>query len=221
MAGTLPLPSETLHGLLLTQYRDSPNLIKYFTALSDEQEQVQVAIQETISDRYYDVAEGVQLDVIGRIVGCERVLRGIQIAGNFGYYDVDEALGMGKDADESVGGVLRSDDDDEIQDIVLPDVLFRNWIDARIIKNRTVCNVEDVIAFFRLLLDSPTLMVQIQQEAPATARVTLHTRLSLRNVALLKATAQHVKPVGVNMIVEDLNGEIGTDPVRSLSDGNL
>jgi hypothetical protein len=200
-------------GLMLTQYRASPNFIKYLSAFTLEQEEVQVALQETISDRYYDVAVGAQLDVIGELVGCERVLRGIQIAGNFGYYEVDAALGMGKDSDASVGGVLRSDSDDEVQDITLPDPLFRNWIDARIIKNRTVCNVEDTIAFYRLLLDTPTLMVEITQEAPATARVTLHTRLSVQNIALIKAVAQHIKPVGVDMIVEDLNGVIGTDPV--------
>ena len=207
-------PSEQLEELMLMQYRNSPNLIKYLNCYAEEMAEVYDSFKEMQTCRYYDVAEGERLDVIGSIVGAKRILEGIVVAGNFGYLASPEAQGMGRQDTPSLGGPFRSIYDPEVGDIELADERFRNWIDARIIKNHTSCNVEDTIAFFRLLLNNPGLKVEISNPAPATAKIKLHKRLNIFEAALVKSLAEHMAPLGTEFIVEDTNGEIPTLPVR-------
>ena len=63
-------PLQKFPELLLMQYRNSPNLIAYLKCYAAEMQEVYSCLQSTITDRYYDVAEGAQLDVIGAIVGA-------------------------------------------------------------------------------------------------------------------------------------------------------
>lgn len=206
-------PLQKFPELLLMQYRNSPNLVAYLKCYAAEMQEVYSCLQSTITDRYYDVAKGAQLDVIGAIVGAGRTLEGIAVAGYFGFLQSAESLGMGREDNPRLGGVLRSEDDAIGRDIVLSDELFRNWIDARIIKNKTACNIEDTITFFKLLLDRPDLQVAITEPEPATVRVSLQETLDIYEAAQVRSLAEHIKPVGVKFIVEDLTGVIETLPV--------
>lgn len=206
-------PLQKLPDLMLMQYRNSPNFIKYLTCYAAEAQEVYSTFQQCLTDRYYDVAVGAQLDVIGEIVGANRTLSGVVIAGNFGYLYNPESLGMGKISDPSLGGPLRSIEEDIIQDVELDDQLFRNWIEARILKCKTACNIEDTISFFKLLLNRPELQVVITEPQEATAVVTLETVLSIHEAALVKSLAEHIKPSGITYIVQDQKGVIPTLPV--------
>ena len=95
MTTVIQEPLEKLFGLLLMQYRNSPNFIKYLSCYAAEIQGVYTCLQEELTDRYYDVAVGAQLDVVGEIVGARRTLEGIAVAGYFGYLDSAESLGMG------------------------------------------------------------------------------------------------------------------------------
>ncbi|QWY14039.1 Pf11041 family protein [Aeromonas phage pAh6.2TG] len=206
-------PSERLMDLLLIQYRNSPNFIKYLECYAEEMDEIYHVLTEMIECRYYDKATGERLDVIASIVGANRVLEGVVIAGNFGYLQVAESLGMGRRDDPALGGPLRSIKEDGVEDVVLTDARLKNWIDARIIKNKTACNTEDTIAFFKLLLDDPELKVKVMNPKPATAVIELGRKLSINEAALIVSLAQHVKPVGVEFIVQDQRGVIETLPV--------
>jgi hypothetical protein len=206
-------PLQKLPDLLLMQYRTSPNFIRYLTCYAAEMQEVYSTFQQCLTDRYYDVAVGAQLDVIGDIVGASRTLSGVVIAGNFGYLYNPESRGMGKLDDPTVGGPFRSIDDDVVQDVKLDDTLFRNWIDARILKCKTACNTEDAITFFKLLLNMPNLNVIITEPAEASVLITLDASLSIYGAALVKSLAQHIKPNGVTFVVQDQNGIIPTLPV--------
>lgn len=206
-------PTEQLMDLLLIQYRNSPNLIKYLECYAEEADEVYQALVDSYEKRYYDKASGERLDVIASIVGASRTLEGVVIAGDFGYLQVAEARGMGRMDTPGLGGPLRSIKAEGVEDIALTDARLRNWIDARIIKNRTACNTEDVIAFFKLLLNDPELGIQITNPAPATAVITLTRRLSIYEAALVTSLGAHVKPVGVKYIVQDTRGIIETLPV--------
>ncbi|CAC9972328.1 pf11041 family protein [Aeromonas phage PVN02] len=206
-------PSERLMDLLLIQYRNSPNFIKYLECYAEEMDEIYHVLTEMIECRYYDKATGERLDVIASIVGANRVLEGVVIAGNFGYLQVAESLGMGRRDDPALGGPLRSIKEDGVEDVVLTDARLKNWIDARIIKNKTACNTEDTIAFFKLLLDDPALKVKVMNPKPATAVIELGRKLSINEAALIVSLAQHVKPVGVEFIVQDQRGVIETLPV--------
>ena len=106
-------PSEQLEELMLMQYRNSPNFIKYLSCYAEEMAEVYDSFKEMQTCRYYDVAEGERLDVIGSIVGAKRILEGIVVAGNFGYLESPEAQGMGRQDDPSLGGPFRSIHDPE------------------------------------------------------------------------------------------------------------
>lgn len=207
-------PLQKLPELLLMQYRNSPNFIAYLKCYAAEMQEVYSTFQQCLTDRYYDVAVGAQLDVIGEIVGASRTLSGIVIAGNFGYLYNPESLGMGKEDDPTVGGPLRSIEDDVVQDVELTDRLFHNWIDARILKCKTACNIEDTVTFFKLLLDKPDMDVIITEFESASVVVTLDARLDIYEKALVKSLAQNIKPEGVSFTVQDQNGIIPTLPVN-------
>lgn len=212
----MPSPSEQLYDLLLAQYRDSPNLRAYIGVFATEMNAVHDLFKQMLVKRYYAAARGAQLDVIGYIVGANRVLEGVVVTGNFGYLQAAEALGMGRQDDPLLGGILRSKDDEVDQDVRLSDGRFRNWIDARIIKNTTNINVEDTITFFRLLLDLPNLSVRIEEPEGKNASVliTLERTLSLNEISLVISLAEHMKPVGVEFIVQDNTGVIETLPIN-------
>lgn len=207
-------PLELFAETLLTQYKNSPNLTAYLKCFADEAQEIYELVDQCTYLRYYDVAEGAQLDVVGQLVGATRLLKGVVVSGNFGYLEVAEALGMGRQDDPSLGGPLRSINDELIQDITLTDELFRNWINARILKNSTRCNTEDCITFFKLLLNRPTLSVEVVRHKNAGVTITLHAKLSPHEAALVKSLGQHIKPFGVEFIVQDLRGVIETLPVN-------
>lgn len=212
----LPAPSKQLHDLLLAQYRDSPNLIAYLNVFASEMDDAHKVFDECLNERYYYRATGAQLDVIGYIVGAGRVLEGVVVSGNFGYLQSAESLGMGREDSPLLGGVLRGENDDPTQDVILPDSRFRDWIDARIVKNHTTVNVEDTIQFFRLLLNDPDLLVNIVENpgVEAAVTITLERVLNINEVAIVVSLAQHMKPVGVNFLIQDHTGVIETLPIN-------
>lgn len=209
-------PVVRLPELTLSQYRNSPNYLKYLAVYTEEMQDIHESLQECLSERYYDIAVGAQLDVIGHIVGASRVLKGVVVSGHFGYLDVAEALGMGREDDPQLGGPLRGDREDEVQDIELSDPMYRAWIDARIVKNQTNCNIEDTISFFVFMLNDSEVDITVTEPAPATVRVDIDKTLSIHEAALIKSMAQHCKPIGVTLIVADRTGIIGTLPIPIL-----
>lgn len=204
----MKLPSELLEKAVLSQYANSPNLMALLEIYAEEFDLLQQLNEDIVNLRYIDNAFGIQLDYIGLLVGASRTLSGVKVVGNFGYLANAEALGMGKIDDVSVGGVLRSIEDQEYQDIRLPDDKYLNWIKAKILLNNSDGGKEDCIAFFKLLLNDPSIPVRISVPSKATTEIRLGKKLSLTDVAICIALAKAVKPIGVTMKLYDTVGEI-------------
>ena len=204
----MKLPSELVSRLVLSQYADSPNLLALLDIYCKELDELKLAVHDVIDLRYIDKAFGKQLDFIGDLVGAKRTLSGVVVTGYFGYLASAESLGMGKIDDNQVGGLFKSESDEEYQDIVLPDDLYLNWIKAKILLNNTEGSKEDCIAFFKLLLNDASLPVKLSIPSRATIRVDLGRKLTLLEVSLCIAFAKAVKPIGVTMRLYDLVGEI-------------
>lgn len=65
---------------LVTQYKDSTNLKNYIKTFTTQDNEIEQALFDLLNKRHLDVAEGRQLDVIGRILGLNRIfLGGIQL----------------------------------------------------------------------------------------------------------------------------------------------
>ena len=202
------LPSELVSRLVLSQYADSPNLLALLDIYCKELDELKIAVHDVIDLRYIDKAFGKQLDFIGDLVGAKRTLSGVKVTGYFGYLASAESLGMGKLDDKQVGGLFKSENDEEYQDIILTDALYLNWIKAKILLNNTEGSKEDCIAFFKLLLDDATLPIKLSIPSRATIKVELGRKLSLLEVSICIAYAKAVKPIGVTMRLYDTVGEI-------------
>ena len=202
------LPSTIVRDLVLSQYSDSENLLALLDIYCEELDELMKATHDVIDLRYIDKAFGIQLDHIGKLVGASRTLSGVTVSGYFGYLDRAESLGMGKDDDNSVGGLFRSERDETLQDLVLPDQQYLNWIKAKILLNNTEGGKEDCIAFFKLLLNDPSLPVHLSVPNRATISISLGKQLSLIDVSVCIAYAKAVKPIGVTMHLFDTVGEI-------------
>ena len=61
-------------GRLASQYSDRPNILAYIEALLDAYQELEDVFQFMALQTDIDVAEGVNLDIIGEIVGISRII---------------------------------------------------------------------------------------------------------------------------------------------------
>ena len=207
-------PNEKLLELLLSQYYNSTNFIKYLQVFTDMNQDIHEMLLAVEAQRMYDVAAGVQLDIVGDLVGASsRTLQGIAALDYFGYVGATEsngeiAIGAGTDADRTIGGFFDSDTGPITEDLPLNDLLYRQWIAARIIKNSARCTIEDIILFIQTLLGNFDLDVEVTEPTAATIHIQIHNTLGLVEKPMFEERAGHIKPTGVTMTAEDNNGTI-------------
>lgn len=125
--------SELMELMLLNQYNTSPNLKAYFNAFFYELDTLFEASESVYLGRFLEYARGVNLDVIGRILGQSRYIS-IPV-GTFGFAGaVDStgapALGFGNETDPSVGGVFRGIDSLGFNLVPLTDPVYKRVLDG-------------------------------------------------------------------------------------------
>lgn len=76
---------DKIRGLVTFQFENSPVFDKYLQLMSLELEDVQKVFKDLLELRSIDTAEGVQLDIIGKIVGQDRVLIDVNLLEFFGF----------------------------------------------------------------------------------------------------------------------------------------
>ncbi len=100
-----------------------------------EEARVGLASLESMTD--IDASEGVQLDIIGAIVGQPRRVEKAVSKWFFGWDDEGHALGFGEADDPSVGGVWYTEGDGTTASALLDDVTYRRCIRMRVAYNTT------------------------------------------------------------------------------------
>ena len=88
------------------QFDESVNLKSIITAIVSDIDDEDAAFTDLINNRYIETATGIQLDLIGEIVGVSRPAD-IDLTGFFGFEGDLTALGWGLVADPTVGGRWR------------------------------------------------------------------------------------------------------------------
>lgn len=196
------------HGLdmLLSQYRQSPNLKKYIQCILDEFAEVKQAMEDTIKYRYLADSFGIMVDDIAYIVGASRVIYGASALGYFGFYSNPGAYPAGDDNNPAVGGILRSDNDRESGDFVRTDAQLKNAIHARIIKITGNCNIEQMIAYIELVIGR-TLDIEIK-EGHKKMDFIVHGTLSISERVLMAYMLPDFKPTGISITLKDDSGDI-------------
>lgn len=194
--------------LLLSQYKESPNLKAYIQCFLDEIGEVTSALSDVVKYRYLADSFGTMVDDIAYLVGASRVLYGGASLGYFGYYENPAAFGTGDDKNPDVGGTLKSDTDRDSADFVRTDTQLKNTIRARIIKCTSNSSIEDIIRFCDLVVGR-SLPLEIQEVAgKLQMNFIVHETLPVADKILLSFTIPDIKPAGVTATLKDNSGSI-------------
>ena len=125
---------------LAYQFKDSTKFQDFIESFLSELQDLYESENQLLTERYLDTAVGVQLDGIGEIVGLERPVKDISVAGVFGFLDDPTSLGFGTLLDADVGGNFW---DGTGSVTPIGDNLYRMLIRAKIIENQTAMTVDD------------------------------------------------------------------------------
>lgn len=184
------------------QFKNKTVYDKYLQLLLSGKLELQEVIKDTMQLRSIDTAVGVQLDVIGEIVGRARGLVTSDIFYYFGFDGAPQAETFSSTTDPTVGGqwyslnapigVSRPPSDEE----------YRLILKAKIIKNRTLARPEDVIDAYKFLFGAS--QVTIEEINPAEVRIGIGKILNNVERGLLfdlgGAGTLLPKPVGVSYV---------------------
>lgn len=135
---------------LAYQYSDSPNFKGFITGFLKEFEELDVSRLQLLNDRWLNTAQGVNLDVIGEIVGVSRPSSSLALVGFFGFADNPNALSFGSTTDPSYGG--RWYDGSTGTTILADDATYLFDIRAKIILNFTAMTAPESIKLISFMV---------------------------------------------------------------------
>lgn len=185
--------------LLLSQYQEAENLKKYIKAFVMPIETLKKATSDCIESRNFRVATGYSLDKIAKVVGEDRVVRGADALGLFGFKDEPSSLGLDF-------GKFFSYGDKTAADLVMSDPILRNAIQARILKNISGGRIEDIIKFCELVTGQ-TLDIEMT-EGVGSIHLRFHLTLTPPARLMLAIRIKEIVSVGVSVTLEDDAGDI-------------
>lgn len=177
---------------LATQFRDSTNLISYIQALLVESDNLEQIFCDIIDKRWLDTAEGVQLDILGAIVGQSREFVDSEIFDYFGFAANPIAQSFGSVNDPTVGGrfIFAGEPTTGIRQLI--DDEYRVFIRARIARNSTMSTPEDIITQVRYIFGSPLVLFvdgDTKYEVSIGRKLTLNEKSILTNTDIIPKTA--------------------------------
>lgn len=176
---------------LITQYKESVNIINYIKTLLIEANNLEEVFQELLTERYLDTAIGVQLDILGEIVGQSRNIKDANILKYFGFRDGGQHIG-------GFGYKFFVSGDHLFSNLELEDDPYRLLIKARIKRNGFDGTIESFIEFmtFAFTVD----FVGVTELENATASIVIGKTLSDQERALIVSSDENnfvPKPAGV------------------------
>lgn len=152
-------------------FKESPVFDKFLQLMTGPAMDLQTVYKQLMQERSIDTAVGAQLDVIGRIVGQERVLIEADLIPYFGYQGAPLALGYGDLSNSSVGGYYWDYTKPSAGNILLNDEQYRIFIKAKILKNTTRSTPEDIISFIKFVFGASYVDITYDQGAHALIQV--------------------------------------------------
>jgi len=116
-----------------------------------------------------DNSSGVQLDMIGKIVGQDRVLANFFDTPYFGFQDAPLAQSFGTISNPSTGGKWRSVTNNNIsENRLLTDDEYRRIIKARILKNNSDGTLNSLLSVINMIDNSSSASVTISKSCNCT-----------------------------------------------------
>lgn len=195
--------------MLLFQYADSPLLKKYIKAYVEEINLLYVASNDVYLQRLLANAEGLQLDIIGRILGQSRNIA-IAVGGYFAYQGVLEAKGFGeRKFSEEVGdyvvvggGSFRGGEDQGYTIVPLNDVKYRRLLYARAYSLSNLDkSINTIYKTVNLILGREVNMRMVEEGQAATLYLD-EGLVHQEEMDLINAVKGWFTPMGVGLLVE-------------------
>lgn len=206
---------------LATQFRESTNLINYIKALLSEADTLEAVFQSLLNDRWIDTAVGIQLDILGSIVGQSRIIIDASNVFYFGFLGDPTSVGFGNLDDPTEGGRLRSIDEITTGNRALTDDEYRLFIKARAIKNSIIPTIQNTINFFKFLFEVEEVTAvdgNMSYSIQIGRILTLNEKTFLLNTDLVPKVAA----VGVTYFEYETNNAFGfSEDPTSLGFGDL
>lgn len=171
-------------------FEDAPVFDKYLQLLVGPSIELQEVLRELMQERSIDTAVGVQLDIIGNIVGQPRELIDTAYIPYFGYEGAPEAQSYGDFNNPSLGGYYWDMEKSLTGNVLLNDDQYRIFIKAKILKNVTRATPEDVIKFIKFVFGATIVQITWDQDAEQ-ALIMVSDDLTSFELALLKYFVEH------------------------------
>lgn len=198
---------------ITSQFENKVVVDKYLQLLIDGQAEIQQMFADLIQKRSIDEAEGVALDIIGRIVGQPRELLDTSLLSYFAFDGYPDAQPYGDLNDTSVGGFYYSFGDPLTGNTLLNDERYRMFIKAKIIKNTTIATPEDFLNFISFVFGVNINNVLSEGNAEFTILVGKELNSFERLLLAYSSTQNGVtipfvpKPVGVRINYGQFNSD--------------
>lgn len=179
---------------LATEFRESTNFINYIRTLLLEANTLEQVFQDILTKRTLDNAEGVQLDILGAIVGQPREFVDAEIFEYFGFAVNPISQPFGTLLDPGIGGRFIGVSESTTGVRSLNDTEYRAYIRAKITSNSTQSTPEDVISKFQFLFGTVLILFV---DGDTQYQVSIGRKLTLNEKALLNDTNIVPKTLGV------------------------
>lgn len=168
---------EIARSRITQQFFDKPLIDRTLQLLLFAQVELQNMLKDLMQLRSIDTATGEQLNVIGRIVGQDRVLLSSDLYEFFGFQGALKAGSFGTLEDDTIGAVWWSLGTPLGGNIELTDDVYRLFIKAKILKNTTSSTSEEFIQGLNLLFgDSAVLAIEEDEAEPSGNVLVLFNR---------------------------------------------
>ena len=145
---------------IATQYTESQRFLAYVRALLDSSAELEAVLQKVAVQSDIDIAEGVNLDVIGEIVGVSRILPDSIAVRFFGFEGQPGCDVFGEEGALGIGSRFRDELEPETATSVLADPEYRLLIRAKIVKNHAKGTNEDILRGLAYLFNAPLTVVE-------------------------------------------------------------
>lgn len=147
------------------QFKDKEVIDRFLQLLIFAQTELQSVFKDLMQLRSLDTATGEQLNILGRIVGQDRVLLNSDLYDFFGFQGALKAGSMGTLEDANVGSIFYSLGEPLGGNIELSDETYRLFIRAKILKNTTASTSEEFIRSINLIFGDSSI-IAIEDESP-------------------------------------------------------
>lgn len=180
-----------------TQYTESQKFLAYIRSLLASSAELEAVLQKVAEQSDIDTAEGVNLDVIGEIVGVSRILPNSIAVKFFGFEGQPGGDVFGEEGVLGIGSRFRDELEPETATSVLADPEYRLLIRAKIVKNHAHGTNEDILQGLAYLFNAPLTVVE--DLGGMAIGVAIGRQLTFQEKALVTVLDILPRPAGVRI----------------------